>query len=258
MSGISSSVAVAVPASGGVPFGTVQFDLNGITVNVPMSTLRDADGNDAISQVIAKLQSFVDTGLTVKNAVSVERPQGSYTRAALNGEIFHATNTGAGVTLVANNAIGSAMPAAGAAIPVLGLLNPTNSGVILSINKAKVSHISGTSGGSFIWGCLVNADASFTGVRTDKGISALTLTESSKAIVLNNVALAGTTPTVTTLRQIGGLAASATGAGIHTFEELVDGDILVPPGSMVGIFGQAAGTKNVVKTSITWQEIPIA
>ena len=178
---------------------------------------------------------------------------------SLRGNIFHASNTGVGVTLAAANAIGAAVPAAGAAQPVLGLLNPASSGVNLVINKAKVATLSGTPGGGFIIGYLPNSQAAlYTGVQTNKGVQASTLTPSSKAVVLPNLALTGTTSLVSELTQLGGPAAVAAGAGVYTAVDMTDGDVIVPPGSIIGIFSQAAGTTHIVKAALQWEESPVA
>ena len=187
--------------------------------------------------------------------VIVSELHGRYAEAAVNGNIFHATNTGVGITLAAPNAIGAAVPVAGAAQPILGLVNPVNSGVYLIINRTKVLTLSGTPGGGFIFGIISNQAAAYTGVTTNRGTQASSLQPGGRAIVIPNLALTGTPAVVTELRQIGGPAAVAAGAGVYTVDEETAGDILVPPGAILGIFAQAAGTTHVVKASLTWEEI---
>jgi hypothetical protein len=193
----------------------------------------------------------------VQGDLIVSELHGRYAEATVNGNVFHATNTGAGVTLAAANAIGAAVPAAGAAQPILGLINPSNSGVYLVINRAKVLTVSGTPGGGFIYGFLNTQAGQYTGVVTNKGVQGSTLQTGGKAIVVPNLALAGTTNLVSELRQIGGPAAVAAGAGVYTVEEETAGDIMIPPGAILGIFAQAAGTTHIVKASLTWEELTI-
>jgi hypothetical protein len=190
----------------------------------------------------------------VQGDVIVSELHGRYAESNVNGNIFHATNTGVGITLAAANAIGAAVPAAGAAQPILGLVNPSNSGVYLVVNRAKVLTLSGTPGGGFVFGFLNNQAGQYTGVVTNKGVQGSTLQTGGKAIVVPNLALTGTTNLVSELRQIGGPAAVAAGAGVYTVEEETAGDILVPPGAILGIFAQAAGTTHIVKASLTWEE----
>lgn len=195
--------------------------------------------------------------MSAQGELVVSELHGRYAESSLNGNNFHANTAGAGVTLVAANAIGAALPAAGAAIPVLGLLNPVNSGVNLVINRAKVLTLSGTPGGGFIYGYLNGQAANYTGA-SSKGVQASTLQQGGKAQVIANAALAGTTLTVSELRQIGGPAAIAAGAGIYTTDEETAGDVIVPPGAILGIFAQATGTTHIVKASLSWEEVSVS
>ena len=196
---------------------------------------------------------------TIRGDLAVSEVLGRYALDALNGNIYHATNTGLGVTLAAANAIGAAVPAAGVAQPILGLLNPAASGVNLVINKAKIATLSGTPGGGFVIGFLPNSQAAlYTGSQSNKGVKAVTLMASSQAVVIPNLAVTGTTVVFSELTQIGGPAAVAAGAGVYTAVEEVAGDLIVPPGCIVGIFAQAAGTTHVVKAALQWAEVPVA
>ncbi|WP_345815294.1 hypothetical protein AAGS40_23290 [Paraburkholderia sp. PREW-6R] len=194
--------------------------------------------------------------LSAQGDVVVSELHGRYAESSLNGSNYHASNTGAGVTLVTANALG-AVPGAGSATPILALANPVNSGVNLVINRAKVLTISGTPGGGFMFGYLTSQIANYTGTFT-KGVQASTLTSGGRAGVIVNAPLSGTTVTVSELRQIGGPAAIITGAGIYTVDEETAGDVIVPPGAIVGIFAQAAGTNHVVKASLSWEEVSVS
>lgn len=189
--------------------------------------------------------------------IVVSELHGRYAESSLNGNNYHANTPGAGITLVAANAIGAAVPAAGSAQPILGLANPSNSGVNLVINRTKILTLSGTPGGGFIFGFVTSQVPNYTGAST-KGIQAVSLQQGGRAQVITNVALAGTSVQVGELRQIGGSAAIAAGAGIYTVDEDTGGDIIVPPSAILGIFAQAAGTNHVVKASLSWEEVSIS
>jgi hypothetical protein len=195
---------------------------------------------------------------TVRGELIVAESLGRYAIDSLNGNIFHANTIGAGVTLAAANALGTAVPAAGAAQPILGLLNPASSGVNLVINKALVATLFGTPAGGFMFGFLPNTQAAlYTGTQSNKGVKANTLTSSSLAVVLPNLAVTGTTVQFVELKQLGGPAAVAAGAGVYTAFEEVAGDVIIPPGAVIGIFAVAAGTSHLVKASLQWAEVPV-
>ena len=194
---------------------------------------------------------------SVLGDIIVSELHGRYAESSLNGNNFHANTAGAGITLAATHAIGAAVPAAGAATPILALVNPANSGVNLVINRTKVLTLSGTPGGGFIFG-YIGAQAPSLTATLSKGVQASTLQAGGKAGVLSNGALAGTTLTVSELRQVGGPAAVASGAGVYTVDEETAGDVIVPPGAILGIFAQAAGTTHIVKASLSWEEVSTA
>jgi hypothetical protein len=192
-----------------------------------------------------------------EGATVVSKVNSEFTEAARQGDVFIATNPGVGVTLAATHAIGAAVPVAGAATPILAIANPvTNNTQLLAINKIKVQTVSGTPGGGFLVG-FIPQEAQFTGVKTNKPINTLSLAASGNAYAIANIAVVGTTQPVQELRVIGGPAAIASGAGMYHVEDFVAGAVLVPAGSIVGIFAQAAGTTHVVKASIEFEVINI-
>jgi len=207
-------------------------------------------------QAVAKGTSTT-VRMSAQGELVVSELHGKYAESSLNGNNFHANIAGVGITLATTSAIGAAVPAAGAATPILALMNPVNSGVNLVINRTKVLTLSGTPGGGFMFGYLNGQAASYTGA-SSKGVQASTLQAVSKASVIANAALAGTSIVVSELRQIGGPAAVAAGAGVYTVDEETAGDVIVPPGAILGIFAQAAGTTHVVKASLSWEEVSVS
>ena len=157
----------------------------------------------------------------------VSELQGRYYEQAARGNLFTANTSGVGVTLATANALGSATPAAGAAQPILGLINPQNSGVNLAIQRTKIQTLSGLPGGGFVFGFISGQAALYTGGR-GLGIAANTLTSGGKAAVNANSALVGTTFTMLELRMIGGPAAITAGAGLYCVDEETAGDVIVP------------------------------
>lgn len=154
--------------------------------------------------------------------------------------------------------------------PVVGLWNPTTSGVnaivIQSAMTAIMTALQATGCGGFVWATSVGNGAISTGTTP---ISMLTLQASgSKCKDMSGIALTGLTTALTVKfgSQLNGgssynTALLATAAGFQTTNqgarEDFDGGLIVPPG---GVLALLAGTTPVAHSAISrilWEEAPV-
>lgn len=182
--------------------------------------------------------------------------QGRYYEAAARGMIFTVSTPLAGVTVTANNVVSVASSNA-----ICGLANPTGNSKNLSILRAVLIVVTGTMAtGGFVWGAVgtpSGLSATAVGVTTYIQAGTNTTGGASGYAFDSTTAWSGTAATKI-LRQFGGAVAGATAAGVNlTFEEITDGDIVLKPGSCVGLFMSTVATALIVGASITWCETAI-
>jgi hypothetical protein len=156
-------------------------------------------------------------------------------------------------------AAGNINAAAAAASTQFALWNPAGSGVNLSIEKVIVAAISGTApGGPAFHSYAVGTPNASVGAR---GLSELLGAAPSKGLYLASAAgaaLTGAPNALTTLRPMNvnlfaaAIAASTELAGL----ELVEGDIVIPPGTMWVPTWSGAGTTFLNAYGVSWEEIP--
>lgn len=173
---------------------------------------------------------------------------GQFTEPAVNGKIMYASN------LVAGIAPGTALSAA----PPLTLWNPPSSGFNLSITKVSIGYVSGTLGAGNI---AMAANIAQATVPT--GGTELTPI-CSKIGFPRGVgrAFAGSTisavPSI--IRPVFNMGAfvGTTALAPQDCDVLIDGGIIVTPGSTVSLQGIAgAGTTPLVILGFTFEEIPV-
>lgn len=178
-----------------------------------------------------------------------------YQEAAYRGNVYHLSTAAAGVTVAAANVF-----SASAGQPIVGILNPANSGKVAVILRAMAQFASGTAAaGGLVWGFLpptVTGGLAVTAAGTPAGVNAATLATGQHAVkTFVNAALTGG-GAGGLLRFIGGPTTGALAANANvTLQEETAGDIFCPPGCMVGIFATAAGTSPIVVASMSWEEI---
>lgn len=191
--------------------------------------------------------------LTKDTALVVQDAHGRHYEAAVRGNVWTLTTAAAGVTVAAANVI-----AASAGSPIVGVFNPVNSGKNLVIVRATSMWASGTTGaGGLVWGIL----APNAGVTAGGGNGAINnatfVTGGSTAKTFTGSALTGAGVSVL-FRFLGGPTTGALAANAaHTVSEETAGDIICPPGGVVGLFAAAAGTSPIVMASMTWEEVNI-
>lgn len=175
-------------------------------------------------------------------------------------EVFHLTlpATTGGV------AAGQILGAAAAASTQFGLINPLSSGKNLAIIKFGMGVISGTPGAGPLFHGFI------TGINTLTATPIGTIRSNMAGLAGNSVALpwasaagaalSGSTVAPLPLR-IADFAstatAQATGSGHVRTIELVDGDIIIPPGVMWLPLWSAAGTAFLCGYSVEWMEFDV-
>lgn len=155
------------------------------------------------------------------------------------------------------------------ATPIVGLYNPPTSGVNGVVLQAAVAAIitalQVTGGGPLVWMTALNQNALTLG---SVGINRKTLVASSLLKVYGGAALTGL---VGALAPVWG-SAIATGAGLNlsTLQtaaglmppmsagvENFDGDFIIPPGAVVGLFTAGTPVAHSAVSSIVWEEVPV-
>lgn len=156
-------------------------------------------------------------------------------------------------------AAGNIVAAAAAASTNFALFNPVSSGKLLVLSKFGMGIISGTPGAGPMFHGFIRGVPT---VATTGTILNNYLSGSGGSIALGWATAAGTALTgggaVTTLRiaNFTSTATAAASVGELNAIEVIDGDIIIPPGvGWVPLWG-AAGTTLLNGYSITWEEIP--
>jgi hypothetical protein len=171
--------------------------------------------------------------------------------AALRGNVFTASTAQAGITVASGNI--SPMSAGGT--PHLALYNPWGSGKFASILRVTSVTVSGTPGaGAFSYNVGWNQIISIAGNITARCNLAGGKQATCRAI--SATAMTGSAACVP-LRPIGKATFAGAAAVINPdlgFVDILNGEVVLPPGGLFVICIAAAGTTHVVASSITWEE----
>lgn len=181
--------------------------------------------------------------------------------ATLAGRVysFGLSNT----ALAAANAIATGVTSS--AQPVIGLWNPSTSGVNLVIWQAIITHTTiantAVSPAGFMW--LVNSaqNAISTGSTPFNTKTLVQGGSVAKAFAMAT-ALTGMSGSLAVLRPaaIGTINAAGPATAIHQAVtpniEFVEGSLIVPPGGVLAIMGQASTTTVSLNVGIVWEEVP--
>jgi hypothetical protein len=193
----------------------------------------------------------------------------------LHGRLYEANyraslySGGMGFTAI-SNATYTVATLTAAATPVVGVWNPTTTGVNLVIVQAtlgvSMTALQATGGAPFIWCMSTGNGAITTGAQP---LSRLTLAlTGSKARDMTNVALTGLTNNLVQrfASSLGGgssvqAAFLATQAGGQTqqasFVEQIDGAIIVPPGGVLALLAAATPVAHSATSGLLWEEVPV-
>lgn len=187
----------------------------------------------------------------------VQDAHGHFHEAARQGNVFSLTLAATTTGVAAGNIVG----AAAAASTQFAIWNPSNSSKVLSILKFGMGVISGTPGaGPMFHSLLVSAptvaNAGGPPLSNYGGIAANSV--AGYVASAGGAALTGG-PALKTLRvaDFSSTATAQASVGELKAIELIDGEIVLPPGSgWVPCWG-AAGTSLLNGYSVTWEELPI-
>lgn len=181
---------------------------------------------------------------------------GRYYEQASRGAVFTLSLTATTTGISAGNIVG----AAAAASTQFALWNPVGSGYNLSIQKVVVGLISGTPvGGPVFHGIFVNGNPSIanTGTAYNNLIGGKAPVARYMSSAAGAALTGGTAPVVLRAMTIDFSASAFAAAAGTNCLEIVDGDIVIPPGyGWVPLFA-GAGTSVLNAYSVTWEEIPI-
>ncbi|MES2348487.1 MAG: hypothetical protein V4641_13070 [Pseudomonadota bacterium] len=178
---------------------------------------------------------------------------GAYREAVARGNVYIQAVKSATVTATTDI---SPLPATtGRAL--VGVINPLGSGKNISILEIGIATVSGTPGGPFYIDVVPNCGVAASLAASSSPVNALSLQASGSAGRGLAAAVPAQAAVGTMLRPLGGLAAVATGAGIASIKEVIDGGIELPPNSLLAITAHATGTSQVISGYIMWEEIPL-
>jgi hypothetical protein len=211
----------------------IDVRLEGTVGNNPVYT----DG----TKVGAKLDKNLNTDIILSH--------GNYREAVSRGNVNIASVAVTGI------AIGSAF----STTPPLAVWNPIGSNVTLSILKTTLAYLSGTLSYGIVAYCSSYQGSTVPTTGTEL-VPKNALIGSSKgkgrAFTGSTIATAGT---VIIAPYSFGVEAATTAVGITRCQDMVDGLIEVPPGSLfiIEATAAAAGTSDLMVISASWEEIPI-
>lgn len=185
---------------------------------------------------------------------------GRYYEATSRGRVFSGMTAPGGTTGVAANNT----PIAAAAASILTVYNPLNSGVNLEILKAWLNFVSGTpAAGAYVYNYAFaqNITATQNNGGTAGAMPQANIAQggSSAGRIFTQTALTGGVGAQVLLRPFGAsLFAAAIGGTTPqlNFLDLVDGEIVLPPGALLSIAAPGTGTSVIVVAGFTWQEVP--
>jgi len=189
---------------------------------------------------------------------------GNMAEAAARGRLFSGETAAAGTTIVGGNV----SPVGAAAASIISLYNPISgagSNVNLVIHAVRLIHISGTPGA----GQYMTIDSAYNQIITatpnNSGTAGLMPTNhlaggsGGSGQIFTQTALTGS-GAQTFFRHLGcvsfATALAATTPDL-SFKEVLDGEIILPPGGLISIAAAATGATHVVAASFTWEEVPV-
>lgn len=154
--------------------------------------------------------------------------------------------------------------------PIVGLWNPLNSGYNAVILKAMLgvtmTAATNTGAGPYVWMKATGEAAISTGTTP---VNLKTLASAGSVMKdMSGIALTGKVNALALLRGShlsGGSSANfsfvgtAVGQATPQFSavELVDGDIIVPPGGVIGLFATTTPVAHSAASGLVWEEVPV-
>lgn len=203
---------------------------------------------------LAEIASAVVLRGDYTGALVITQGHAGYAEAVRQGRAWTMSTAAAGVTIAAANVFSAAN-----AQPLVGIYNPTNSGLNAIIHRGKHTWNSGTAGaGGLVWGVAPYIQAAtLTGAGGVTEINALTFASGGSGMkTYSNTAMTGVAGMVLA-RFAGGPSVGAIAANAAlTFDDWVDGELICAPGQVCGLFAAAAGTSPVVSATMSFEIVP--
>jgi uncharacterized membrane protein YqaE (UPF0057 family) len=174
----------------------------------------------------------------------------------------HAPNAEAvarGNVMMASNAVAGVAPGTAlSTTPPMAVWNPPGSGKNLVILKTALGYVSGTLGA----GSIVYAQTPNQTTPPSTGSELVPVNSLIGAAKGVGRAFSGSTlwaaPTIMRPAYILGAALATTALGPSVVNDLIDGAIIVPPGTVFVVQGvTAAGSTPLVMIGVTWEEVPV-
>lgn len=210
--------------------------------------LTSADGGEEALRLSRDLAQVVGDG------------HGHFTEPSVRGSVFTLSLTATTTGIAAGNIVG----AAAAASTQFALINPASSGKNLALLKFFMGYVSGTLAAGPLWHGYIPNAASISAASAGGTIRSNLLGSSSASVATPWALAAGSALTggqaPVTFRMANwsqSAGAFADVAGNVTVTELLDGDLVIPPGAAWVPLHPAAGTSVLNGYSLTWEEVPV-
>lgn len=219
-------------------------------------------GNFDAIQAMGQVGSYAAADGTIKSfrltktgAQVVGKAHGDFSEGTSRGRVFSvalaATTTGV--------AAGNIVAAAAAAATQFAIFNPANSGKDVHLLKFAMGVVSGTpAGGSVFHGIFgsVPTVASIGGVvRSNYGGAAAGSVVIPQVLAAGSALTGGPAPATLRASVFAFTATAQATVGVNMAQELIDGDIILPPGTGWAPLHPAAGTSLLHSYSVTWEEV---
>jgi hypothetical protein len=190
----------------------------------------------------------------------VAQGRGRYAEQTHRKQVFSMILTATTTGVAAGNIVGAA---AGASTQ-FALPNPANSGVNLELLKFGMGVISGTPGAGPLWHGFIPNASTIIAASPGGTVRSNSLSQSVASAVTVPWASAagaaltgGQAPITHRMADFSSTATAQASVSEQRVVEYIDGDLIVPPGTLWLPLWSAAGTALLNGYSITWAEVPI-
>lgn len=186
----------------------------------------------------------------------ITQGHGRYVEPALRGNIFSLALNTTSSTIAAGNIVA----AAAAASTQFAIWNPNGSGVNFALLKFGMGVISGTPpAGPLFHGVFVdgNPTVASTGTIRNNLLNGPASRARCMASAGGAALTGGTAPQLLRVADFSQTATAAASAQALRAVEIIDGEIVIPPGAGWVPLWSGAGTTLLNGYSVTWEEIPV-
>jgi hypothetical protein len=156
----------------------------------------------------------------------------------------------AGITVTALMVVSTA-----SSIPIVGVFNPVTSSVKLVIQRAVYVQTTGTVCNP-LWGVMPSAAITATSVTAIRH-STFSAGGHTASVFAGATPVSGTAVMFRPLESTRILGATAAGGDGGPVTEVLNGEMVMRPGTFVGLYSDILTTAGVARASITFTEVPI-